>query len=147
MFNDLNFRVVLDHISDGVYVLDPQRNILHWNRSAERLTGYAAGEVVGLSCKDNLLVHIDDKWDQAKGDQAKGTFHNTTCHLLRRGGLHLRGCGCASGGSTKSVFGGSRPHPRRVGYVTSSRTSTRALPQPRRKSSSNPSVARPRKRR
>lgn len=61
MFNDLNFRVVLDHISDGAYVLDPQRKILHWNRSAERLTGYSAGEVVGLSCKDNLLVHIDEK--------------------------------------------------------------------------------------
>ena len=61
MFNDVNFRVVLDHVSDGVYVLDPQRKILHWNRSAERLTGYPAAEVVGRSCRDNILVHVNDK--------------------------------------------------------------------------------------
>lgn len=61
MFNDVNFRAVLDHVSDGVYVLDPKRNILHWNRSAERLSGYPAAEVVGRSCRDNILVHIDDK--------------------------------------------------------------------------------------
>ena len=61
MFNDVNFRAVLDHVSDGVYFLDSQRKILHWNRSAERLTGYPAAEVVGRSCRDNILVHVDEK--------------------------------------------------------------------------------------
>lgn len=61
MFDTSDFRLILDHVSDGVYLLDRQRTILQWNRSAERLTGYSAGEVVGRSCKDNILVHMDDK--------------------------------------------------------------------------------------
>lgn len=50
---------LLDHLDDGVYFVDPQRRITYWNGGAERLTGYAADEVVGHSCADGILRHVN----------------------------------------------------------------------------------------
>jgi len=50
----------LNSLYDGVYVVDPQRNILFWNKAAEQMTGYSAAEVLGKSCKDDILNHIDE---------------------------------------------------------------------------------------
>ena len=52
--------VLLASLYDGVYIVDPQRIILHWNKAAEKITGYKAGEVLGKSCKDDILNHIDE---------------------------------------------------------------------------------------
>lgn len=52
--------VILDSLYDGVYIVDPQRIILYWNKAAEELTGYSASEVLGKSCKDDILNHIDE---------------------------------------------------------------------------------------
>jgi diguanylate cyclase (GGDEF)-like protein/PAS domain S-box-containing protein len=38
--------------------VDRDRVITYWNKGAERITGYHAGEVVGHSCRDNLLNHV-----------------------------------------------------------------------------------------
>ncbi|MBI4797337.1 MAG: GGDEF domain-containing protein [Desulfarculus sp.] len=54
---------VLDDLYDGVYFLDPQRRITYWNSAAEKLTGYQASEVLGRSCADNILVHVNDLGD------------------------------------------------------------------------------------
>jgi diguanylate cyclase (GGDEF)-like protein/PAS domain S-box-containing protein len=50
---------LLNGISDGLYFVDRDRRITFWNRAAERLTGYEAREVVGRSCGDNILAHVD----------------------------------------------------------------------------------------
>jgi len=49
----------LGQISDGVYITDPERNILFWNRAAEDITGYKQEEVVGKRCADDILEHTD----------------------------------------------------------------------------------------
>lgn len=51
--------VVVDHLFDGVYAVDTNRRILFWNKGAERITGYAAHEIVGRACYDNILDHVD----------------------------------------------------------------------------------------
>ncbi|MDD2544288.1 MAG: adenylate/guanylate cyclase domain-containing protein [Candidatus Cloacimonadaceae bacterium] len=53
-------RVMLDSLYDGVYIVDPDRIILYWNKAAEELTGYSAEEVIGKSCRDDILNHIDE---------------------------------------------------------------------------------------
>lgn len=53
------YRNLLDHVRDGVYFVDPDRQILYWNAGACRLSGYKAEEVLGRHCQDNILCHVD----------------------------------------------------------------------------------------
>ena len=50
---------ILDALADGAYVTDTERRIVFWNRAAGRITGWSRSDVVGHSCRDNLLVHVD----------------------------------------------------------------------------------------
>jgi len=59
--NTAFYERVLDSLQDGVYYVDRDRKILYWNKGAELLTGFAANEVVGQSCRDNLLMHLSDE--------------------------------------------------------------------------------------
>ncbi|MFV0348060.1 MAG: diguanylate cyclase [Halodesulfovibrio sp.] len=54
------YKGILDSLSDGVYFIDTSMHITYWNKAAERITGYTAAEVIGRSCSDNLLRHIDE---------------------------------------------------------------------------------------
>jgi diguanylate cyclase (GGDEF)-like protein/PAS domain S-box-containing protein len=51
---------LLDQISDGVYFVTRERRITYWNGGAERITGFSAQEVLGHSCSEGMLRHIDD---------------------------------------------------------------------------------------
>jgi two-component system, cell cycle response regulator len=55
------FRNVLDSLQTGVCMADRSGKILFWNQGAERLTGHKQHEVVGRSCRDNILVHCNDQ--------------------------------------------------------------------------------------
>lgn len=58
------YKNILDNLSDGIYVVDGQRTITYWNKGAERITGYACGEVLGSSCAHGILRHVDDDGKQ-----------------------------------------------------------------------------------
>lgn len=53
------YKELLDHMSDGVYFVDRDRRILYWNEGAFRMSGYTAQELVGRSCQDDILCHVD----------------------------------------------------------------------------------------
>lgn len=53
------YKELIDNLYDGVYFVDRDRRITYWNRGAERLTGYGAGDVTGSRCRDNILCHTD----------------------------------------------------------------------------------------
>jgi len=50
---------LIDAIPEGIYVTDAQREIVYWSEGAERITGYAAADVIGSHCYDDILVHED----------------------------------------------------------------------------------------
>ncbi len=50
---------MLNLLADGAYITDTGRRIVFWNHGAQRITGWNAAEVVGHSCFDNILVHLD----------------------------------------------------------------------------------------
>lgn len=50
---------ILNSLPDGAYIVDPDRRILFWNDAAIRITGWPRGEIMGRTCSDNILVHID----------------------------------------------------------------------------------------
>lgn len=60
---------ILDSMADGVYVTDPGRQIVFWNRAAERITGWSQAEVVGRSCYDNVLIHVDKDGHRLCGEE------------------------------------------------------------------------------
>lgn len=49
----------LELLADGVYILDREHRIMYWSSGAERITGYAAAQVLGHRCRDNILRHVD----------------------------------------------------------------------------------------
>jgi diguanylate cyclase (GGDEF)-like protein/PAS domain S-box-containing protein len=61
------FRTVLDSLQTGVCVADRKGKILFWNQGAERLTGHKRHEVVGRSCRDNVLTQCNDQGCAACG--------------------------------------------------------------------------------
>jgi diguanylate cyclase (GGDEF)-like protein/PAS domain S-box-containing protein len=54
------YEQLLENLHDGIYYVDASNKIVYWNKAAERITGYQRGEVMGLSCSDSILRHIDD---------------------------------------------------------------------------------------
>lgn len=50
---------LIDSLYDGVYFVDSTRMITYWNKGAEELTGYSAGDAIGKHCFDNFLNHVD----------------------------------------------------------------------------------------
>lgn len=61
--------VILDSLNDGLYVCNTERQIVYWSKSAERLTGWAAAEVIGHRCMDNILNHVDMNGRQLCGEE------------------------------------------------------------------------------
>lgn len=57
---DESVRNIVESIHDGLYLVDRHRKITYWNNGAERISGFSASEVVGRSCADNILSHMDE---------------------------------------------------------------------------------------
>lgn len=52
-------RGALEVVPVGLYVVDRERKIVLWSEGAEQVTGYLRQEVIGRSCRENLLEHCD----------------------------------------------------------------------------------------
>lgn len=50
---------ILDNLYEGVYLIDAGRVVTFWNKSAERITGFKACDVVGKYCSDGSLNHLN----------------------------------------------------------------------------------------
>jgi len=80
--------VILDSLHDGLYVCDRERRIIYWSKSAERITGWKAQEVVGRRCSDEVLAHVDQDGRQLCGEEfcplhrSMVTDHASTCPLI-----------------------------------------------------------------
>jgi diguanylate cyclase (GGDEF)-like protein/PAS domain S-box-containing protein len=60
LINNQDFYEILENLYDGLYITDLQRRILFWNKAAERITGFSSEEVIGKSCADDILCHVDE---------------------------------------------------------------------------------------
>jgi PAS domain S-box-containing protein len=65
----VDISAIMDSLSDGVYVCDRDRKITYWSKSAERITGWSAEDVVGRQCFDNVLCHIDKDGHRLCGEE------------------------------------------------------------------------------
>lgn len=55
------FRTVLESLQLGICLVDRHYIIAFWNDGAERITGYHRHEVVGHSCRDNILLTCNEQ--------------------------------------------------------------------------------------
>ena len=55
------YEKIIENLHDGLYFVDRDRVITYWNKAAEQISGFSAGEVVGKSCSDNILTHVDSE--------------------------------------------------------------------------------------
>lgn len=61
---------ILAGVNHGIYVTDLERRIVYWNKAAERITGWQAGEVLGKSCADSILRHTDKEGRELCGKES-----------------------------------------------------------------------------
>lgn len=56
-------------MAEGLYLVDLDRKISYWNAAAAAITGYAASELMGRWCGDNLLNHVDETGEGLCGER------------------------------------------------------------------------------
>jgi len=62
MINNLQtYHEILNNLYEGIYIVDRDRQISFWNKSAEIITGFSAEEIIGKSCYNNILNHVDEQ--------------------------------------------------------------------------------------
>jgi len=59
---------ILETLPAALYVVDRERKILLWNGGAEKLSGFLRHEVIGRSCRDNILMHCNERGRVLCGD-------------------------------------------------------------------------------
>ena len=50
-----SYERIFGNLHDGLYLVDRDRVITYWNKSAEQISGFAANEVVGTSCSGRVI--------------------------------------------------------------------------------------------
>ena len=75
---------LLDSLSAGVYVVDQERVISSWNKSAEMLTGHKSSEMVGQCCRGDILKYVDDQGVSVCGEEclAVKSMNNGCMHSM-----------------------------------------------------------------
>jgi PAS domain S-box-containing protein len=104
------YKLLLDQMEEGIYIVDCDRRILYWNGGAERITGYYAHEIVGRLCQGDMLMHCDESGRVLCGNQCPiqevirdGAPHECTLYMRHRHGhripVHVRSQAiCEAGG-------------------------------------------------
>jgi PAS domain S-box-containing protein len=104
------YRLLLDQLEEGIYIVDRDRRILYWNGGAERIAGYYAHEIVGRLCHGDLLLHCDESGQVLSGSECPlkdvmdhGSPRECTAYLRHRHGhrvpVHIRSQAiCEAGG-------------------------------------------------
>lgn len=57
---DENMQLLLNHVADGVYLVDQNRRIQYWNAAATLITGFSEEEIMGSFCHNNILNHMTE---------------------------------------------------------------------------------------
>ncbi len=62
------YKNLLDNLYHGIACFDTDRKVIFWNKSAERLTGYAKKKVLGKLACEEVLVYLDKRGMRKKED-------------------------------------------------------------------------------
>ncbi len=54
-----SYEKIINSLHEGLYFINKDRVITYWNKAAETISGFTADEVIGKSCAEDILTHID----------------------------------------------------------------------------------------
>lgn len=54
------YEKILEKVDTGIYFVDRARNLVFWNKGAEKITGFSKSEIMGKYCYDNILNHVNE---------------------------------------------------------------------------------------
>jgi diguanylate cyclase (GGDEF)-like protein/PAS domain S-box-containing protein len=81
----------------AVYVVDRERRILFWNRSAENMTGFMSHDVIGRSANDHILMHCDETGKLLNNEESPlsralrdGKQHSAELYVRHKAGHRLK---------------------------------------------------------
>jgi len=90
------YQTIIDHLAEGVLVVDATARITFWNPGAEKLTGFPASRILGTSYHGQLLQHVDEYGRPPTPEicpvmrtLADGEAHDADMYLLLHDGSRL----------------------------------------------------------
>ena len=89
--SEARFDSVLDTAVDGIVVIDEQGRILVYNKSCERLFGYAAAEVIGRNVKMIMPPHYAEAHDGYIHHYRRPASGGSSASAARSRGMHRDG--------------------------------------------------------
>src|ERR1700730_11982682 len=106
------YKLLLDQMDEGIYIVDCDRRIRYWNGGAERITGYYAHEIMGRLCQGDMLMHCDESGRVLSGNECpiqevmeNGAPHEATLYMRHRHGhripVHIRSQAICEAGGTR----------------------------------------------
>jgi len=91
-----SYERIIENLHDGLYFVDRDRVIKYWNKAAEKLSGYTVNEVVGKSCSDNILTHVDSEGNSLctgmcplAATIADGKYHEAEMYMHHKDGHRI----------------------------------------------------------
>jgi diguanylate cyclase (GGDEF)-like protein/PAS domain S-box-containing protein len=89
------YKNLLDNLHDGMLCVDLNKKIIFWNKSAQKLTGYAEKEVLGKIAGEEIMAHLDNRGVRKNEDSCyirqtidEGKPHKTEFYFKHKKG-HL----------------------------------------------------------
>ncbi|WMJ77516.1 MULTISPECIES: GAF domain-containing sensor histidine kinase [unclassified Sedimentibacter] len=79
---------ILDNVNSGIMVIDNSSNIIIFNKSAEVITGFSVGEILGINI-EVLQLELENK-EKALSLNNQRTFFEEPGYLVRKDGSTLR---------------------------------------------------------
>jgi two-component system cell cycle sensor histidine kinase/response regulator CckA len=77
---------LLEHAQDAILVRDLNDKIIYWNKSAERLYGWSANEIIGRNALDLLFKYRPPEYDEAQSEmQESGEWRGEMVQVTKSG--------------------------------------------------------------
>jgi PAS domain S-box-containing protein len=90
IMDNISLEQALGTIPSGLFVVDTEMNVVYWNPTAEKITGYSAQEAVGQHCSFLQGIPCGERCGLYEGDKPKPIL-GSNCTIVTKSGetIHL----------------------------------------------------------
>jgi PAS domain S-box-containing protein len=85
----LSKKQIMGTIPSGFFIVDDKRNVVYWNKEAERITGYPSAEIVGQHCSILEGIECGRGCGLYDADTPEKPIIGAECHIRTREGSKI----------------------------------------------------------